>query len=176
VESTCIEELLPSLFPAGLSPSVREKVSAAWRKVDYALQIWPQYWGMRFQGCGVRQRWLIKPLLPVFAKLPDAYFNRLVDRQLYRYNAPNIYREFMNLTPPQVREVAKIYTDMIELMEQGDSLLHEAAAEAGECREWVGKQIPRRAGCASFGQHSAINSFFTSSRRRIVSRRINGNC
>jgi hypothetical protein len=141
-QTSCIEDLLPALIPAGLSNQARAKVSAAWRKVDYALQIWPQYWGMRFQGCGVRQRWLIKPLLPVFMKLPEAYFNRLVDRQLYRYNARNIFHEFMDLEDVQAREISAIYTDMIDLVRQAENLFEEAAEVTGQAADWVLNQLP----------------------------------
>ncbi|WP_145928769.1 hypothetical protein OH491_18060 [Termitidicoccus mucosus] len=141
--ASCIPELLPVLMPAGLGEDARGLVHDAWRKVDLALQAWPQFWGLRFEDSGLRLRWLVKPFLLECTPVPEEKKNYYLDHQLYRIDSPAPFQDFMDVTPAQAGEVSRCYSDMIELLARAEELFGLAAERAGaECREWIAVQIP----------------------------------
>jgi hypothetical protein len=144
-QATCFVELLPLLLPAALSTSVRDSIYTAWRKIDLALQSWPQFWGLRFQDSGLRLRWLVKPLLLPSTPIPEADKAYYLDHQIYRIDAPNPFKDFMDITAPQAREVAACYADMIELLRAAEELIEQARRDTKadrECDDWLAAQVP----------------------------------
>lgn len=144
VPATCFVDLLPALIPAPLSPKARDAVYGAWRKIDLALQSWPQFWGLRFQDSGVRLRWLVKPFLLSSTPVEAGRKNYYLDHQIYRIDAPNPFRDFMEINATQALEVSHCYAEMVELLVAAEKLLANAQAGEGEgsgAVAWVAAQI-----------------------------------
>lgn len=143
--ATCFVDLLGLLLPGELSGQAKDLVYAAWRKVDMALQHWPQFWGLRFQDSGLRLRWLVKPFLLPSTPVNEELKNYYLDHQIYRIDAPNPFRDFMEINASQAREVSACYAEMVELLAAAEQLLAAAKAEAGHTvsgAEWIAAQIP----------------------------------
>jgi hypothetical protein len=142
---TCFTELLPFLMPAGAGDQTRADVYKAWRKIDIALQTWPQFWGLRLQDSGLRLRWLIKPFLLSNMSLPESSKAYYLNHQIYRYDASTPFKEFMEITAAQAKEVATCYGDMIDLLNEAEHLLKTAAQEVAQKRKiaaWIFAQVP----------------------------------
>lgn len=144
--AVCIPELLPALMPAALGKTKQELVHDAWRKVDLALQAWPQFWGLRFEDSGLRLRWLVKPFLLECTPVPEERKNYYLDHQLYRIDSPTPFHDFMEINAAQAWEVSRCYNDMIELLAQAEDLLSRAleqtAADKVDWRQWISSQVP----------------------------------
>ncbi|MBN8711485.1 MAG: hypothetical protein J0I10_19085 [Verrucomicrobia bacterium] len=147
-EVLCIEELVPRLIPGG--DAFRQQIATAWRKADIALQIWPQYWGLRLQDGGLRYRWLVKPLLlgDGIAHGEREYY---LARQGYRIDSATPFKDFLDLENCQAREIAGWYAEMVELLGGAIAGIERAkrGATAGEAA-WAERQLPPLRWCRRF--------------------------
>ncbi|MDR1280531.1 MAG: hypothetical protein LBK99_06880 [Opitutaceae bacterium] len=139
--------LLPAILPAALSPDIRRGVYHAWLKIDLALQMWPQFWGLRLQDNGMRFRWLVKPLLLASSGLTDSQKSWYLDAQIYRVDSPDPFNDFSAISPDQCVEVSAIYSEMITLFHSAETLLADLANTATrentrkEWTQWIEAQI-----------------------------------
>ncbi|EIP99206.1 hypothetical protein OpiT1DRAFT_03717 [Opitutaceae bacterium TAV1] len=142
--------LLPALLPAiaATSPEIRSGIHEAWLKIDLALQMWPQFWGLRLQDNGVRFRWLVKPFLLNPANLTDAQKTYYLDAQIYRMDSPDPYNEFSVISRDQGVEITAIYTEMINLLTAAEERMAGLAANAAQdmhtapqWTSWISAQI-----------------------------------
>ncbi|MDR2675522.1 MAG: hypothetical protein LBC18_11865 [Opitutaceae bacterium] len=134
-------ELLPRLVPAA-RPEIRDGICKAWLKIDLALQMWPQFWGLRLQDNGLRFRWLVKPLILSPADLTEDQKSYYLDAQIYRMDSPDPFDDFTPISPGQVMEISAIYDEMITLFHSAETRMAALAAAAkGEgVSPWIEKQ------------------------------------
>ncbi len=141
-ETTCFEQLAPSLMPGGLPAEARDTVLAAWMKIDLALRNWPQFWWLRLQDGGLRFRWFIKPFLLHHDDLPEADKAYYLPHQSYHIDSDTPFEDWLFLDPDQAREVARLYTEMIELLAEAEKLFDALSnGLTGITRTWIEGQV-----------------------------------
>ena len=134
-------ELFESLFPPQLSTSDREAVYAAWRKIDTALQIWPQFWGLRLQDSGVRLRWLVRPFGPGIEQIPESERSWYLDYSIYRITKENPLEAYVNFSAAQAYEVQALFTDMCGMLVAAEKIFAEVSVtQMAPCAHWLESQ------------------------------------
>ncbi len=140
----CFTDLLPLLLPVGLSSEAKEAVVSAWYEIDIALQVWPQFWGLRLQDGGLRYRWLVKPLRHPSQTLSENNKEYYLGAQTYRVDSATPFTDFLDLNTGQAREIATLYTEMSGLLQRAETQLETALASTSETtfiHKWIASQI-----------------------------------
>ncbi|MEO6875617.1 MAG: hypothetical protein ABI222_12430 [Opitutaceae bacterium] len=135
-------ELLPRLFPAQLGESERGQILQAWKRVDEALRLWPQHWGLRLQDSGVRLRWLVRPILCPGAPVDSEGRDYYLAHQIYHVDAPDISTAFLDLSKPVAAELRDDYAVMIERLGRAEGEFSSALASAASSMQaWISSQL-----------------------------------
>jgi hypothetical protein len=135
-------ELLEDLVPAGFSAGQCDDILWAWRKVDRALQVWPQLWGLRLQDNGLRLRWLVRPFGFHMERFSDKEKTFFLDHQIYRVDPPDPFHAFIEINAHQALEISTLYADMTDDVAMAERRLARlnAGAQPAMLRKWLAAQ------------------------------------
>ena len=135
-------DLIYHIVPSELGEEQLDMVYRAWRYIDSAIRSWPQFWGLRLQDSGLRLRWLVKPFGFSITENTGKKFEFILERQIYRDCEPAPFKAFMNIIPSQAKELAVIYSDMIEQLYRAHKYLLRAQTESESTFHlWFQKQL-----------------------------------
>lgn len=133
-------ELRELLVPAGYRGNARQRIFDAWRKVDAALKLWPQFWGMRLQDSGVRLRLLTAPFAVDRAGWSVEELSDKLSGQIYRIAFQSPGELFMDLRPDEMLEAGELYSDMSEMVLAAAADLRAAAEACADTPEYAMRQ------------------------------------
>ncbi|MBS5530466.1 hypothetical protein KH017_06735 [bacterium] len=136
-EAAALRELL---VPAAYRGSARQRIFDAWRKVDAALKLWPQFWGMRLQDSGVRLRLLTTPFAVSRRTWSREELKDKLSGQIYRIAFQSPGELFMELTPGEMLESGEIYAGMAELVMSAVADLRKAAGMCSKNEQYAKRQ------------------------------------